>query len=105
MTDHVLHRSGHETARGLTSAASRDTPMPGQLELHRLDDRDRVTLVLAGELDMASAPKLDQALRELEATDPLCIVVDLRDLAFMDSSGLALLRSAARRIRFGVSSH
>jgi anti-anti-sigma factor len=48
-------------------------------------------LRLAGELDMATAPELERTLQD--ALDAGCrrIVVDLRELAFMDSTGLVVL--------------
>jgi anti-anti-sigma factor len=53
-------------------------------------DHSSVTLVLAGELDLASAPSLRACLDSLDGGWRL-IVLDLADLAFMDSTGLALL--------------
>jgi anti-sigma B factor antagonist len=54
----------------------------------RLDGR--TVLELAGELDLATAPELEDALHErLRAGEPL--VVDLRGLDFMDSSGVRAL--------------
>ena len=56
----------------------------------------RAVLVLRGELDLATAPQLEQAVAErLDAgTD---VVVDLRELAFMDSTGLRVLVTAHAR--------
>jgi anti-sigma B factor antagonist len=48
-------------------------------------------LLLAGELDMATSPKLERALEEATSAGCDRIVVDLRDLAFMDSTGLVVL--------------
>ena len=45
-----------------------------------------VTLVLRGELDIASAPQVEDALSELEAGRPPVLVIDLRSLDFMDST-------------------
>ena len=56
----------------------------------------REVLVLRGELDLATAPQLEQAVAErLDAgTD---VVVDLRELVFMDSTGLRVLVAAHAR--------
>jgi anti-anti-sigma factor len=55
------------------------------------------TIAVAGELDIASEPELAGALgRALEAT-PGAIVVDLRDVAFMDSTGIRALAQARQR--------
>jgi anti-anti-sigma factor len=56
-------------------------------------------LELAGELDLASASKLDEELRRVEAGRPSLVVVDLQRLRFMDSSGLRVLLSADSRAR------
>ena len=55
-------------------------------------------LVLSGELDIASADAVQAMLERGEATTALQnIVVDLRELRFIDSTGLRLLIEAARR--------
>src|SRR5687768_16088444 len=52
-------------------------------------DGDALTTVaLGGELDMASAPRLHEALSELITTGRQRILVDLDQLAFCDSAGL-----------------
>ena len=61
------------------------------------DGPDRVHVELSGELDLATAPKLEDELRRIEDVGPALIVLDLRPLTFMDSSGLrALLATDAR---------
>ena len=60
---------------------------------------DGVHLELAGELDLATAPKLEDELRRVEGDGPSVIVLDLRPLAFMDSSGLRALLAADGRAR------
>jgi anti-sigma B factor antagonist len=60
-----------------------------------------VTVSAAGELDLDTAPTLDAELRRVAraATD---IVVDLRDIAFIDSAGVhVLLRWAGESARRG----
>jgi len=49
----------------------------------------RLTAAPTGELDLATAPRLIAALRAHDDYDQL--VIDLRGLSFMDSSGLRLL--------------
>jgi anti-sigma B factor antagonist len=48
-----------------------------------------------GELDVASAPTLEQELDEVE--DHGCVVVDMRKLDFIDSTGLRVLIKAHQR--------
>lgn len=56
-----------------------------------------VTLALSGELDLVSSPILAQALDRANESDAETIVVDLRNLEFMDSTGLHLLVGAQQR--------
>jgi anti-anti-sigma factor len=53
-------------------------------------------LIAAGELDIASAESLDDELRAIVPGTPLFL--DLRELTFCDSTGLAVLLRARRRI-------
>jgi anti-sigma B factor antagonist len=54
----------------------------------------RHTLILRGELDMASAPALEGMLQELCEEGAQELLVDLSELTFMDSAGLnAILKS------------
>lgn len=52
-----------------------------------------MTLALSGELDLVSSPALDRAIGDHAESDLELVVVDLRGLDFMDSTGLhAVLR-------------
>jgi anti-anti-sigma factor len=58
---------------------------------------DRVAVVaLSGELDLAGAAALEQELARLEAESPDAVVLDLRDVGFMDSSGLRVIAVASQ---------
>jgi anti-anti-sigma factor len=63
-----------------------------------ISDRDgRAVVVIRGELDLATAPDLDAALNErLDAGQD--VVIDLRELEFMDSTGLRVLVAAHARV-------
>jgi anti-anti-sigma factor len=54
----------------------------------------KAVIALAGELDLAGAATLERELADLEAS---AVVIDLRGLGFMDSSGLRALAVAAQR--------
>jgi anti-sigma B factor antagonist len=58
-----------------------------------------VRVALRGELDLEHAYTFDEELRRLEADRPSCVVLDLRGLTFIDSSGLARLLAARHRAR------
>jgi anti-sigma B factor antagonist len=80
---------------------------PGGVEL-AVEERDGgaagVSLVSAkGEIDLAVADEVDGALRAA-AAGGRAVVVDLRELDFLDSSGLRVLLLAARDLdeRFAV---
>ncbi|OKH98902.1 hypothetical protein A6A06_25160 [Streptomyces sp. CB02923] len=50
-----------------------------------------------GEIDLATAPAFRDQLRGNDAALPGCVVVDLRGVTFIDSSGLQELRTAQAR--------
>jgi anti-sigma B factor antagonist len=56
------------------------------------------TVTVYGELDLLSAPALEQALAPLLESDTEQIIVDLRGLEFMDSTGLHVLIQAHQRM-------
>jgi anti-sigma B factor antagonist len=58
-----------------------------------------VRLALRGELDLEHAYTFDEELRRVEAGKPSCVVLDLRGLSFVDSSGLGRLLAARHRAR------
>ena len=64
----------------------------------RIDARNGVTsIALSGELDMATAPILNDQLTVAEQDGSRAIMLDLRDLRFVDSSGLHAILQAYRR--------
>jgi RND superfamily putative drug exporter len=67
--------------------------------MEEVDEDGRLRLRLDGELDLVTAPWLARRLRKIEAQRPALLMIDLRDLTFMDSSGLRELFSAQRRAR------
>jgi anti-anti-sigma factor len=75
----------HTTAGQLTTSCS--CSEPGTL-----------TIGLDGELDLATAPALEGLLREVERDRWPTVVLDLRDLGFIDSSGIRALLTANDRI-------
>jgi anti-sigma B factor antagonist len=55
-------------------------------------------LTVAGELDMAAAPLLSEKLNELIRSGSGDVIVDLERVGFIDSTGLAVLLNALRRL-------
>lgn len=61
-------------------------------------EADGATVVaLSGRLDAVTAPEIKAKLQELIATGSVRIVLNLRKLTFIDSSGLGALVSCLRR--------
>jgi anti-sigma B factor antagonist len=58
---------------------------------------DAIVLRLHGELDMATAPGLGRQLNDDLDSTPIALVLDLSELTFLDSTGVRVLLSAARR--------
>jgi anti-sigma B factor antagonist len=75
---------------------------PFHVEIHR---QPKCTIVSAvGELDIYSAPQLEERLTEAESAGQASLVVDLNQLDFIDSTGLSsLVRSSKRMEQLGVS--
>lgn len=55
---------------------------------------DQVTLAIQGELDLLTAPVLATAVDEVIASGASKIVLDCTELAYLDSSGIAVLIQA-----------
>ena len=71
-------------------------PAPFSVSVDRTGPR--VVVAARGELDLATAPELETSLLPLlEAGDP--VALDLRELEFMDSTGLRVIVSADGRAR------
>ncbi len=64
-----------------------------------IPDRERVIVQLSGELDLTCAPEVRQTLDELLSAGFEQIVIDLRGLRFLDSTGLSALLASHRSAR------
>lgn len=71
-------------------------PARGILEARVSQDGDSVTLALAGELDLATADTVREKLAKARDDGASRVVVDLRELTFIDSTGIWLLLSAVK---------
>lgn len=69
------------------------------LELRMEENGGSVRVALQGELDISSAEHVEQELRRAEEKSPTIMVLDLRPLQFIDSTGLRLLLAADLRAR------
>lgn len=64
---------------------------PTKFEIRERTDGTKVTLALHGDLDMRTLGKLSDRLSEHVTQGATDVIVDLRALTFLDSSGLRLL--------------
>lgn len=70
--------------------------LPLAVERTSLDGVDY--LMVEGEIDVATAPRLMAALNDAVTQAVRSVVIDLSSVGFMDSTGLALLINAHRRL-------
>jgi anti-anti-sigma factor len=71
------------------------------------NEHDATIVAVSGELDLASSPELDAVLERAGDYGAGLVLVDLRGLEFMDSTGLSVLVKAHQRAedagtRFGL---
>lgn len=78
--------------------AMRPLQFPHRLASIDADVGYAIRVTVSGELDIATVPKLDRALRRAHSRARL-VILDLRELRFTDSSGAHLILTADRRIR------
>jgi anti-sigma B factor antagonist len=72
-------------------------PAPFEVISEELDGGIRAFTV-RGELDMSTAPELERGLEEALADPGASIVIDLSECEFIDSTGIALIVRAWRRL-------
>ena len=69
-----------------------------QVEIEDRDADDIVVARLSGELDIAGADRIGQAIAEAVPSSARGVVVDMSALEFIDSSGVSMLFALARRV-------
>lgn len=72
--------------------------MPRPFHVQVLPHEGAALLAVSGELDIASAPELARVLNEIRPEQTKLVVVDLRELEFMDSTGLSIIVRAHQRL-------
>ena len=81
----------------MPSPQADDARFRNALTIARRTEPGSETLVLDGEIDLASAPELERALHDAERSMPRRVVLDLAALHFLDSTAIHLLIDAQRR--------
>jgi anti-sigma B factor antagonist len=73
---------------------------------------DTAVVEIRGEVDLANAARVEQAIRDAEETEIGTILIDLSGVTFLDSTGLSVLlrarnrdRELLDRLRFVPSEH
>ncbi|MDP8956716.1 MAG: STAS domain-containing protein [Actinomycetota bacterium] len=70
------------------------------LDVNIKEPRNGTAIVsLAGEFDISEVPDVEKKLKAVEKRRPDLLVLDLRELTFMDSSGLRVVLEADLRSR------
>lgn len=69
-----------------------------ELDLESQVTGEVTTVIVRGEIDVASAPRLREVLHTLVQADTKRIVLDCRALEFLDSSGIGLLVATRKRL-------
>ena len=69
------------------------------LDVRINEGNGRAVVELAGELDISEVPEVEKQLKAVEKRHPELLVLDLRGLNFMDSSGLRVVLEADLRSR------
>lgn len=82
------------------------TPLPSEgvageehLRIDRRTTPDRVVIALRGELDLLGAPRLQREIEQANVDSRDVLVLDLKELEFVDSAGLRVILAAHERAR------
>ena len=70
----------------------------GSLTIRVSDDGSMCTLALVGELDLANAATLSAALEKARSESGAHLTIDLSELEFIDSTGIAVLVATYRQL-------
>jgi anti-sigma B factor antagonist len=81
--------------------------MQSHFDVEQRDERGATLLAVSGELDLAASPTLEDRLDQVFGGTVSQLVIDLRQLEFIDSTGLSVLVKAHQRAedagcRFGL---
>ena len=68
------------------------------LQLESRETDDGASVIVRGEVDMATAPQLRDTLLELVDAGATSIALDCRGLDFLDSSGIGVLIAVRKRL-------
>lgn len=69
------------------------------LSLSTRQEGDKTVVVVGGEIDVYTAPKLREQLIDLVSNGSYHLVVDMENVDFLDSTGLGVLVGGLKRVR------
>lgn len=72
--------------------------MDFQLEIRQHQAGNWTVLAVTGEIDLATAGELESAINSVLDKGMLRLVIDLKDVAFLDSTGLRVLLTAHSKL-------
>jgi anti-sigma B factor antagonist len=70
-----------------------------ELRIGTREDEGRTVVAISGEIDVYTAPTLRDHLSQLVADGKYELVLDLEEVAFLDSTGLGVLVGGLKRVR------
>jgi anti-sigma B factor antagonist len=76
---------------------SRLGPVQSHFQLEVRTEEAATVIAVSGELDLASSPALQEELDRAQNANARLLIIDLRGLDFMDSTGLSVLVRAHQR--------
>ncbi|MBV8933169.1 MAG: STAS domain-containing protein [Kutzneria sp.] len=82
----------------LTRAGDTTPAKTGLVTVDVEHGRDAVIVHVAGEVDMATAPEVSEALYEVITASPRALVIDLTEVSFLASSGLQMLTDVRQAV-------
>lgn len=72
-------------------------PTPGGISVQVENQGTAVVLDVSGEIDLATAPELEESIGAALARNPEVLVIDLSGVAFLASAGMSVLIGASRQ--------
>jgi anti-anti-sigma factor len=75
--------------------------MPSNFRVDVSSEDGAAVIAVAGELDLATSPALEEQFERVMGGPATLVVIDLRELEFMDSTGLSVIIRAHQRAEQG----
>jgi anti-sigma B factor antagonist len=89
---------GQYGRQGMPQISRLATSVQSQFRVDVRTEGRAAIIAVRGELDLASSPALEEQLEQLRLSDTKLLVIDLRELEFMDSTGLSIIVSAHQKL-------